>query len=359
MSEDFVIEPQELSRWDPACLRTVRYEPTQTVVFARSKRMLQRSYEYETQTQDELSIRRVVGLPLKGSHSDLIWLKAMSEQSADIAVGVDSAYIFERTSCYITPKIIEWGRDDVVPMLDIVTATLNEIEDLLNLRVTGFLPAHDIPRKPPNDYLAVDHRRACKVVILSNPLTAQALEDYARHYCAHYWNLYDSMSRKVHFEMALYLYPSLMRWTSEQLANLGVGDLLSIQNLTGDTSTKTLRGFLKFRGNRLSKSKYEVFLVMTEDDTKLHFGSDELNQNDSLAYEQSLPPHEQIELEIHAGRTKILFNDLCSVQAGTLIELREHALPTVTLCVMGSPILEGELVHFQDQLMVQVTRRLD
>lgn len=359
MSEDLVIESNQLVPWDVSSLRTVRYEPTQTMVFARSNRMLQRAYEYETQTQAELSIRRVIGLPFKGSHSDLIWLKAMSEQSADILVGVDSAYIFERTSCYITPKIIEWGKEVVVPLLDIVTATLNEIEDLLNLRVTGFLPEHEVPRKPPSDYLAVDHRFACKVIILSNSLTAQALEDYARHYSAHYWSLYDSMSRKVHFEMGLYLYPTLKLWTSEQLANLGLGDLLSIQNLGSENHSKTLRGFLKFRGNRLSKSKYEVFLVMTEDDTKLHFGTDELHHNEPLEYEQGLPPHEQIELEIHAGRTKILFNDLCSVQAGTLIELREHALPTVTLCVMGSPILEGELVHFQDQLMVQVTRRLD
>lgn len=75
--------------------------------------------------------------------------------------------------------------------------------------------------------------------------------------------------------------------------------------------------------------------------------------------ETSMAPHEEIELEIFAGHTRILFSDLCAIQEGSLLEIREHTLPAVTLRVMGEPILQGELVHFQDQIMIQVTRRVD
>lgn len=353
------LEQETPQRWAPDSLRTVRYDPSCTTVFARSSRILQRFYEYETETQSELAFRRVTGLPFKGSLGDLIWLNASNEHSSNICIGVDSAYVYERTGCYVTSKLAAWGGEFIAPLYDIVCAAINEIENLLSIRVNGFMSVDDLPTKNPSNYLAVDHCRMCKVFILGNPVTIEALEEQIRHYCTSFWTDHDEMARRVRFEMAVYINPVLRNWSSESLGSLGLGDLVAIQNYSGDSTSKCLRGVLRFRGNKLSKSKYEVFIVMNEEDTKLHFGSDDINQIDSEAQEKLLAPHEQIELEIHAGRTTILFNDLCSVQAGTLIELREHALPTVTLCVMGSPILEGELVHFQDQLMVQVTRRLD
>ncbi|MCR2747251.1 FliM/FliN family flagellar motor switch protein [Limnobacter parvus] len=349
-------EPQ---RWSFESLRSVRYDPTHTTVFARSCGILQRFYEYETETQSELAFRRVTGLPFKGSLGDLIWLSASNEHSADISIGVDSAYVYERTGCFVTPKLAAWGGGSVVPLFDIVCAAINEIENLLNIRVNRFMTLEELPKKSPSNYLAVDHRRVCKVFILGNPVTIGALEEQVRHYCPAFWADHETMSKVVHFEMSVYLNPVQRIWASEELGSLGLGDLVAVQNYTADSVSKSLRGFLRFRGNKFSKSKYEVFLVMNEEDTKLHYGSDDINKFEQEESDKLLAPHEQIELEIHAGRTTILFNDLCSVQAGTLIELREHALPTVTLCVMGSPILEGELVHFQDQLMVQVTRRLD
>ncbi len=357
---DILETSQEVpEKWSQQSLRTVRYEPTHTTVFARGSKILQRFYQYETETQSELAFRRVLGLPFKGSLGDLIWLRASNENSSDISLGIDSAYVYERTGCYVTPKLIAWGGGSVVPLLDIVSAAINEIENLLNIRVNGFMTEDEIPKKSPSNYLAVDHCRVCKVFILANPVTIEALDNQVRYYCSAFWADYEAMSKVVHFEMVVYINPVQRTWSSEELATLGLGDLVAVQNYTTNPTSKCLRGFLRFRGNKLSKSKYEVFLVMNEEDTRLHYGSDDINQVESDDDDKLLAPHEQIELEIHAGRTTILFNDLCSVQAGTLIELREHALPTVTLCVMGSPILEGELVHFQDQLMVQVTRRLD
>ncbi|VWX34804.1 FliM/FliN family flagellar motor switch protein [Limnobacter sp. 130] len=353
------INEQEVAQvWALDRLRTVRYDATSSTIFARSRSMSQRIYYFDTDRHSDLVIRRTTGLPHKSTISDLIWVSANFPEGNEIQIGLDSAYIFEQTGSLITPQTVDWGGEGIVPLIDIVSAVLNELESILGLHVEDFLPAHQMPTSNPSDYLAVDYKRQNKLILLSDKQTLKLLEAKARNYCLRYWNDYESMGKKVFFELSVYLYPTKRKWLSTELAELEQGDLVALQNFRVNASSRSIRGSLRFKGDKFSKRNYEVFIEMNEDDTRLHFGSDDLSDTSSLD-EENLPPHEQIELEIHAGKTKILFNELCSVQEGTLIELREHALPMVTLCVMGSPILEGELVHFQDQLMVQVTKRLD
>jgi flagellar motor switch/type III secretory pathway protein FliN len=356
---DILDDQDTVKSWSLESLRTVRYETTSSRVFAKSKSISQRIYRFQTDHNSELDIRRAIGLPYKNALSDLIWLKAFSSDNKDVRIAIDPAYIFERTGCLLTPGILAWGGQGIAPLLEIATAVVNEIQSVLDLQVEEFLDDTSIPSDVPNDYLAVDHKRTCKLILLSDRKTLDALEIQSRNYCISYWNDYESMGRKIAFELSIYIYPSKKKWTSAELADLQEGDLLSIQNFNTHSNAKSLRGSLRFKGERFTKKNYEVFIEMNDEDTKLHFGSDDLKDTSLAEEENNLAPHEQIELEIHAGKTKILFNELCSVQEGTLIELRQHALPMVTLCVMGSPILEGELVHFQDQLMVQVTKRLD
>lgn len=353
------VDSNTIQRWGLENLRSVRYEPTVTTVFARSSTLLQRIYPLDTDTQSGLGIRRVVGLPYKSALSNLIWLRAHSENSASIRIGVESSYVFERTGCLLTSRIVAWGHAEIAPVLEILGATLLELESLLNLQIEGFLEEEDIPALSPANYIAVDHQKECKVLVLASDITLDSIESQVRHYCLSYWKDHELMGQKIHLELGIYINPFKRLWRSSELASFELGDLVAIQNYTSSATSRQLRGSLRLRGHQSVNSRYEVFMEMSENDTRLHFGSDTFDEPESIPEESPIAPHEQIELEIQAGKTKILFNDLCSVQAGTLIELREHALPMVTLCVMGSPILEGELVHFQDQLMVQVTKRLD
>lgn len=355
---DEVIQ-EGIRRWDLDALRSVRYETTQTVLFARHSGMLQRMYAFGDEQAGELQIRCVKGIPCSTPMDGMVWLQAYSESSSAISIGVDSAYIYERTGSLITPQMLAWGGDGVVPLLAIAIAALNEFENFLSIQITSFLPEQEQPKQQVRNYLALDENRDTKVLVLGNALTLKALEEHVSRYCSSYLEDYDQLAGKIRFEMLIGIEPSKKIWRSEELGELAPGDLLAVQNYDYGSPVKGLRGYLRFRGNRYSRAQYEVFIMMSEEGTKLEFGSEELDQVDDGMDESLIPPHENIELEIHAGKTKILFNDLCSVQAGTLIELRDHALPLVTLCVMGSPILEGELVHFQDQLMVQVTRRID
>ena len=166
------------------------------------------------------------------------------------------------------------------------------------------------------------------------------------------------MGEKIAFAFDVTMYPRKLYWNTEEIYALELGDLLPVQMMASVEQENCIRGAIKFQNPRFGSRKYEVFFKMNDEDTKLHFGKDEFADGSSDT-PSHIAPHEEIELEIRAGKTTLLFNDLCSIQAGTLVELRDHALPFVTLSVMGSPLFEGELVHFQDQIMVQITKRLD
>lgn len=359
LNEQLGLEPV---RWSTDKLRTVRYETSTSTIVARSRGILQSVYQFSTERSGNLALRRVSGLTYRESLSNLVWMQGYTSDGVDIQIGIDPAYIFEQTGCLITPKIVSWSHSSEMHIFEMAHAVLAEMETMLGLQIQGFLPPESTPAISPRDYLSLDHKKTSKLIMLSTRSVLTDLENRIKNYCASYWSDYESMGARVQFELLICIYPLKRHWFAEELADLELGDLLVLQNFQKDEYRKCIRGALRFRGEQASKKHYEVFLEMNDENTQLRFGSDELHsQRVSQATEQerTLAPHEQIELEIHAGKTKILFNDLCSVQEGTLIELREHALPLVTLCVMGSPILEGELVHFQDQLMVQVTKRLD
>lgn len=348
--------------WNLNALRTVRYEATISTIVARSSGVLQSVYQFSTERGGNLALRRVCGLPYRESLSNLVWLQGYTIDGVDIQIGVDPAYIFDQTGCLVTPRIVNWSHSAESHIFEMAHAVLAEIEAMLGLQIQGFLTPESTPAVPPRDYISLDHKKTSRLIMLSTKAVLADLENRIKNYCVGYWSDYESMGARVQFELLISLYPLKRRWLAVELADLEVGDLLALQNFQRNEHSKCIRGALCFRGELASKRHYEVFVEMNDEDTHLRFGSDDLYSHTESQFaeqEKSLAPHEQIELEIHAGKTKILFNDLCSVQEGTLIELREHALPLVTLCVMGSPILEGELVHFQDQLMVQVTKRLD
>jgi flagellar motor switch/type III secretory pathway protein FliN len=359
--EDFppVASRSELEPWSIFDLRKIQYDLTGTAVYARQAGFVQYSQDFQSPTAQDLTIRYVQNFPHVGGLGGHVWMQAITEWGAEIDLAIDPAYIFERTGCLVSPKAAHWGGGDLVPLYDIVCMAISDLAMVFSLSLVRFLTEDEVPSKVPSNYLALDHRRYCKVVITSDDKTLNRLDQKFRWYNPNFWADYQSMGRIIRIPTTVLIYPTRSLWTAEELASLEEGDLLSIQNYRTPKHGVRLRGAIRFRNHKNVKKQFEVFLEMNEEDTVLHYGSDDLSANSSDLERGPVAPMEEIELEIHAGKTTVLFNDLCTVQAGTLIELREHALPFVKLCVMGSPILEGELVTFQDQVMIQITKRLD
>lgn len=348
--------------WPISELRKIGYDMVSTQIYSRSSSQVQYSYPFQSPTVEGLSLRYTQNFPYTGGLNTSVWLLAFTEEGNQVDLAVDPAYVYQRTGCMVSPRLVHWNAEGLVSMLDIVSSAVGELVLMLNLQIDRFLSVDEWPDQAPATYLALDHCRECKVVMATDTPTLQSLDRKIRTYSTDFWKNHQRMGCAIRIPTTILLYPTRSLWTTDELALLEAGDLLALQNFHVRDQGVRIRGGIRFKNHKNLRKQFEVFVQMNEEDTKLHFGSDEISASadrDEIRNDNQVAPLEEIELEIHAGKTTVLFNDLCNVQAGTLIELREHSLPFVRLCVMGSPILEGELVNFQDQVMIQVTKRLD
>lgn len=345
--------------FDLHALRTCRYDDNRSTVFARHQGMLQKIYSFTTESGHELAFRRTKGLPFHGSTTHLIWISGFIDGERAVDVCIEPAYIFERTGCLLNPQIIEWNQVNLVPLIQICESAIHEAAQILNLRLDHFLPAHQLTAGSMDNHIALNFKQSNQLMILGLNQDLDHLEHSICNYCTQYWESHDWFAQHIWFKFDIFLRPVRRYWSTEDLAQVDVGDLLALQNLQAEDNARSLHAHITMSQNRTTTQHYEVFLNMNDQDTRLQFGKDDIHAPSDESPETSMAPHEEIELEIFAGHTRILFSDLCAIQEGSLLEIREHTLPAVTLRVMGEPILQGELVHFQDQIMIQVTRRVD
>lgn len=348
--------------WDMHEIRKLRNLPPDVAVVHTSKSVQQRVYRFDDALSagTELAIRRCRGLSGDLNHSELIWLNATFDDHLPLLVGIKPAYIFDRTGCLIKPDMLPNQNAALMPFIEIAKAVLNDIEAVLNLHVENFNEPGDEPESDPRDFISLDHKGTPSLLVLSDSSTLDLLEVRVRDYCTAYWDGYAWLGQRVQYEFGIYVLPRKRLWDQQEIASLEVGDLVATQCHTPDEGSRSLQAVLRLQSDQFKKKQYEVFLQMTENETMLRFDDERLSdvEHPQDLQDGHIAAHEKIELEIYAGKTKITFNDLCAVQEGALIELQEHALPQVTLCVMGTPIFEAELVHFQDQLMLQVIKKL-
>ena len=353
----------ELKSLDFGLFRTIEREELDRTLFAPGHRLLQRVYQFHTGGALDLSLRRTKGIACTSSVGELIWLEAQTAQGEAVFLGVESEYVFERTGMLVTPALVPVANERTVPVYVIMQAVLFELEPILGFEVQRLIQRVDLPKRIQSstltDYMALDHRGQCKVLILSSPECLDQMESEARNYCPDYLERRRDWAKQIKTSIALGLHPVKRTWSAEELAELDCGDLLAIKGgWSIDGSTYCLRGYFLLRRMGPNGFKYEVQYNMNDDELNVEFKGETIEDPQDAVIAMDAPAHEQVELDIMIGHTRIPLGELCAVQSGALIELGHHSLPMVTLCVNGEAILEGELVHFKDQLMVQVSKRL-
>jgi len=342
--------------WDIHALKLCRYDDNRSTVFARKQGLVQKAYSFTTDNGYELAFRCTKGLQFEGAINHFIWLGGYVDENRPVTVCIDPAYIFERTACLLNSQIVNWNQVDLVPLIQICETAIHEASQILNLRLDRFLFDHQAPLSSLANYISLSFKNSNQMMVFGLNHDLNHLENLICNYCNDYWEAHHWFGQRVAFRFDIFLRPKKRHWPTDELAQVNVGDLLAIHNFQNEPDAHSLQAFISLNRQSTSNHHYEVFLTMTDHDTRLQYGKDDIN--DTSEFEAELPPHEEIELEIFAGHTRILFSDLCAIQEGSLLEISEHSLPAVTLRVMGSPILEGELVQFQDQIMIQVTRRV-
>ncbi|WP_370263586.1 FliM/FliN family flagellar motor switch protein [Limnobacter sp.] len=352
----------DLMSWSLAQLKKIKPEDVHCSIFAPSQGVIQHTYHYDNGYLAELNIRRSTGIPRLGSKLDLMWLRGVNSEGGAVFIGIDAEYVFERTGMLTSPSIVQAANNSTVPIFDILVAVVFELEPILGIQAESLLSEQEVleclPEAPIHDYLALDHKRRTKLVFYAEQGVLNAMEANARDYCVAYWQSHDQFAAFIRRPIRLGFFLSKRLWDSEEYAALRQGDLLALQGFRPSPETYRLRGYLCLMNHDVLGYKYEVQFNMTDNSVEVEFTGESINDPQNNTLQLDAPPHEQIELDIIAGQTTIPLGELCAVQAGTLIELGQHNLPMVTLCVNGEAVLHGELVHFKDQIMVQITKRL-
>jgi len=343
-------------QWDTSWLRRVKYDALKSSVISGSGQLRQVHYPMFNHQDEQVFLRRSIGLPIYSPLGHFLWFTARYEGTHDLEVAIDPSWIFSQTEGLVNARILDWSwQTHPNWIFDFIVNSLQRLLLSLNITLDQYKPNHE-PVVGINNYLAVDQEsHPAFMLLIGNHVLMNSIEKHIKSYCESHWARYSMWGQRIHFSIDIYLRLRKKRWNPTERNELKCGDLLAIENVHAtDTSSRRLRGYMKFSSR--PQHTFEVYLTMNANDSRIEFGRDDLNEEPTEA--ATIAPHEEIEIELYAGRTKILFDELCAVQEGTLIELREHALPMVTLCINGRPFFEGELVQFQDQIMVQITRTL-
>lgn len=362
IDQDNVVVTDEIRPLNLNAFKRIQPDDLKVSVFAAGLGILQRTYYYDHGYLAELTIRRSIGMPRAGSNLDLMWLRGSDDSGGTVYIGIDSEYVFERTGMLTSPAIAAESNQTTVPILDVLTAVVFQLEPILGIQTETLLGEAEVlanlPGTPMTDYMVLDHRRRSKLVFYAERRMLDSMEANARNYCTDYWRRHSEFSALIKHPVSLGLFPSKRLWDKSEYDQIQQGDLLALQGLRTDANHYRLRGYLCLLNHKASNYKYEVQFNMEEQSVEVEFTGESIADPQQPVINLDVPPHEQIELDIVAGRTTIPLGELCAVQPGTLIELGRHGLPMVSLCVNGEAVLEGELVHFKDQIMVQVTKRL-
>lgn len=355
MTESPAEHVDAIETFDLSSLARVHHAPLACAVYAPRLGISQRVYPFNTGRLATLALRRTIGMPPSNVCTNLIWLAAIDAEGDCIHVGVEGEYVYQRTGMLATPALTAQANLSTVPLLPVLQAVLQELESILGFEVQGFADCAEIPQLAqhgvPLEHLSLDHQGRSKVLCLANTATLDRLEAEARNYCHHFMNRQREWSLRIRSPVALGLHLLKRHWSVAEVAELHPGDLLALRTAQQDDASQILLGFCRTTRVGQPRNQYEVIYTMHDDDLELEFAT----QRDSAPND---PTHELVELDVLVGHTSIPLSELCAAEPGTLIELGRHSLPMVTVCVNGEPLLEGELVHFKDQLMVQVTQRL-
>lgn len=347
-----------LTPFIPAGLRHIRYEETKSSIVGPTSGLRQTVYSFTNSLGDTFRLRRSFGgLPAE-TPGYFIWLEADFPETDRIKIGIDPAYVFERTGCLVTPTILNWKQTELVPFAQLCDMAIEEMAQLAGIEPRQFVTDLDTLPQLFTDHISLDIDHQCRLLIIAEREQITQIENHIRDHCEQYWANRDWYGARVGVSFELYLQPRKSTWAEYELSEIKVGDLIGLMGAGLSSGEYSITSTIRTKKADGSWCGYEAFLKMNENNSYIEYGRTDMNSPQTMATD-AIGAHEEIELQLYAGKTKLPFSDLCTLQEGTLLELQNHDLPRVVLMVQGTPILEGELVYFQDQIMVQITRRID
>ncbi len=301
------------------------------------------------------------------------FMNVVDENGKPLTLGLLPQMIWDKSGYWLTTDLIDWAKTNEPQIIDIVLYALKEIFDFLGFSYIETSTKFGISSLSNDLCYVMSPNNLPQLLIQANKETLDEIEFKLRHYSTHYHKNCLWLGSKVNFPLDCYLLAFKSLFSVKEISALQIGDLIRLQQRESPKNMVLLNARVLCKGLQSKNWVQNVFLKITNEGFEMEFDDDEWQLEDGNPDLDGLNDYSQqgadfklaeqgpdaIHLDLHIGSTTLSFNELCNVQQGSLIELKNSTLPIVLIKIGNETILEGELVRLKDQLMVQVIRKVE
>lgn len=330
-------------------------------------------YEIGLKGLENSTFIRQEGFELNVPESKFFFMRVADENGTMLTLALSPQMVWAKSGYWFTNELIEWATTNEQQLINIVLYTIKDIFDFFGFSYIEMFKKTGFSVLSRDLIYLVDSEENIQLVVEAKKDTLDLIEYRLRHYSVKYHNRCLWLGSKVTFHLDAYLSAFKSVFSSNEIADLEVGDLIRLKHKEGEKGVAYLETKAICQGLQSKNWVQKVFLRISNEDFKMEFEDDEWQLEDSDHDLDSSDgygePEEEfkfgeqgpdaIHLDLHIGSTTLSFNELCNVQEGSLIELKGSTLPMVLLKIGKETILEGELVRLHEQLMVQVIRKVE
>ena len=295
-------------------------------------------------------------------------LEACDDHGEAVMLDVSPELIWALSGYWLTAELVEWSIENEEEIFDILYFALSDVCNYFGWSLRQIVRRDSSFHKTHLDCLQlIEGSGKCVLSAHGGVHSLNAAEEAVRRLSVAYYHNSLWLGRKVKFKLECHLQLARRHFVLEELMKLNEGDLLYLKQNWLASSDVQLFGHVICKGVGSTRWRRSVFVRMNDKEVRMEFESEDwqsepedggLSESNGAAQGDQQGP-DAVELDLVVGSTVLSFNDLCNIQEGSLVEIKDSLLPLVRLNIAGETILEGELVRLNQQLMVQVTKKVD
>jgi flagellar motor switch/type III secretory pathway protein FliN len=316
------------------------------------------------------------GLCLNLNSDDFIKLQVVDNEGSFHNLFVSLQMIWRVSGYWFTKELINWAAEKDDEIFQIIFHAMSDVCNFFSWTIRSIIPIEPGDLKNGMNSLSLKDKDNNILLVASGGKSLIDSCEYTIRSCSvdyHKACLWLGSRIKLPIKFYLNLSNSIIRKSDYE--SLSTGDLLSLPQQWVSDQVARLKGTAVCKGLRGNLWIQGVFLRMDEKGAKMEFQADEWDRHDGSFEDADLYTSisenaeskikiagdgpDAVHLELVVGSTTVSFNDLCALQEGSLLELSSTLLPMAEIKVAGEVIFEGELVRMGNQIMVQITRKVD
>jgi flagellar motor switch/type III secretory pathway protein FliN len=371
--EDYFADNQDTPETVPFSARDLREISSipPAIVFIGAKHW-QRQQAYQIELPEKKTFVRRQGLQTTLPAGEYFFLEVQDEHGGNLTVAVRPDLVWELSGYWFNVELVEWSIENDDEILNILYYALSTVSDYFGWSVRGLLANKSLENQYIDDglYLLKRNTHTQIAAYAESPVLDQC-EFRIRQYSTEYRKNCLWLGRKISFRLDAYMESVKSVFELNEIIGLEIGDLIPLKQIWLQQGVVQIAARAVCQSMQGKVWARKIFLRIDNEDARMEFEDDDWEQennsghqpanlsvNNADGFKMGDRGPDAVELDILVGSTTISFNELCNIQEGSLIEISRSLLPIVKMNVAGETVLEGELVRLDQQLMVQVTKKV-